>query len=67
MTRAPHPAFSPDLATSDSHLFGRLKAIMKAFSSVDNNELFRDVIEIWNNRSQQELEPIFEEWLIILD
>jgi hypothetical protein len=25
------------------------------------------VIEIWNNRSQQELEPIFEEWLIILD
>jgi hypothetical protein len=61
MTRAPHPAFSPDLAISDSHLFGRLKAILKASSSVDKNELLRDVIEVWNNRSLQELERIFEE------
>jgi len=35
----PHPAYSPDLAPSDFHLFGRLKEAMK-------KKMFRDDHEV---------------------
>jgi hypothetical protein len=53
----PHPAHSPNLAQSDSHLFGAVKDVQRGHHFADDNELkqsFRDVLrsrgrELYNN------------------
>jgi hypothetical protein len=67
MTRAPDPAFSPDLAPSDFCLFGKLKNVMKGCVFEDGNELFVKITTELNKVSREELEPVFVEWLLRLD
>jgi histone-lysine N-methyltransferase SETMAR len=66
LTRAPHPAFSPDLAPSDFYLFGKLKMALIGAAFADN-ELLQGVMEVLNEISREELEAVFEEWLLRLD
>jgi hypothetical protein len=56
MTRAPHPAFSVDLAPSDFYLFEKLKNIIKGCVFEDDNELFVEIITELNKASREELE-----------
>ena len=45
MERLPHPPYSPDLAPSDYHLFGRLKEHLDGKKFRKNEEVIRDVQE----------------------
>jgi hypothetical protein len=67
MIRAPHPPFSPDLAPSDSYLFGRLKIIRKGCLFEDENELLAGIISELNKISREELETVFQKWVLRLD
>jgi hypothetical protein len=66
-TRAPHPPFSPDLAPWDFYLFARLKATMKGSLFEDENELLAGIISELNKISREELEIVFQEWVLRLD
>jgi hypothetical protein len=50
LTRAPHPAFSPDLAPSDFYLFGKLKTVLMGAAFADD-ELLQGVMEVLNRIS----------------
>jgi hypothetical protein len=39
MERAPHPPYSPDLATSDFYLFGHVKQRLRGYESADQEVL----------------------------
>jgi hypothetical protein len=67
MTRASHPPFSPDLAPSDFYFFGRFKTTMNGSLSEDENELLAGIISELNKISREELETIFQEWILRLD
>jgi hypothetical protein len=67
MTRTPHPSFSPDLAPSDFYLFGRLKTTMKGCLFEDENELWVGIISELNKISREQLETVFQEWVLRLD
>jgi hypothetical protein len=59
LTRAVHPAFSPDLALSDFYLFGKLKmALIDAALAED--ELLQGVMEVLNGISREEFETILK-------
>jgi histone-lysine N-methyltransferase SETMAR len=47
MKRAPHPAYSPDLAPSDFNLFGYLKQVLAGQEFPDGEALLGAVNEIW--------------------
>jgi histone-lysine N-methyltransferase SETMAR len=66
MTRANHPAFSPDLAPSDFYLFEKLKKHMKGCVFEDENELFVSTMIELNKVNREELEVVFAEWLLRL-
>jgi hypothetical protein len=66
MTRAPHPPFSTDLALSDFYLFGRLKTTMKGYLFEDENELLAGIINELNKISREQLETVFQEWVLRL-
>jgi histone-lysine N-methyltransferase SETMAR len=62
LTRVPHPAFSPDMAPSDFYRFGKLKMmLMGAFA---HDELLQGVMKVFNGISREEIEVVFEEWLL---
>jgi hypothetical protein len=64
--RAPHPAFSLDLAPSDFYRFGKLKMAVIGAAFADD-ERMQGIMEVFNGSSREELEAIFEEWLIRFD
>jgi hypothetical protein len=67
MKRAPHPAFSPDLAPSDFYLFGKIKTALIGAEFESEQELLDGVLGVVNAISREELEGVFEEWLSRLD
>jgi hypothetical protein len=60
LTLAPHPAFSPDLASSDFYLFGKLKCVDRCI--ICRRRAFDSVMEVLNGISREEPEAIYEEW-----
>jgi hypothetical protein len=67
LMRAPHPAFSPDLAPSDFCLFGKLKMALIGAIFANNDKLLQGVMEVLNGISREELEVVFEQWLLRLE
>jgi histone-lysine N-methyltransferase SETMAR len=57
-----HPPYSPDLASSDFYLFGKLKEQM-AGSEFESAEDFLGMIRwLANSILREELESVFQEW-----
>jgi hypothetical protein len=46
LTKALHSAFSSDLATSNSHLFRKLKAVLKISSFADKDQFLGFVMAV---------------------
>jgi histone-lysine N-methyltransferase SETMAR len=67
MKRAPHPAFSPDLAPSDFYLFGKIKTALMGSEFASEKELLDGVLAVISAISREELEAVFEDWLSRLD
>jgi histone-lysine N-methyltransferase SETMAR len=67
LTQAPHPTFSPDLASSDFYLFGKLKMALMGAAFTNDDELLQGVIEVLNGISREGFEGVFEEWPLRLD
>jgi hypothetical protein len=67
LTRAPHPACSPDLAPSDFYLFRKLKVALMGAIFADDNELLQNVMEVLNRIRREELEAVFKKWIRRLD
>jgi hypothetical protein len=67
MKRAPHPAFSPDLAPSDFYLFGKIKTALMGAVFASEQELLDGVLGVIHTISREELESVFEDWLSRLD
>jgi hypothetical protein len=67
MKRAPHPAFSPDLAPPDFHLFGKIKTALMGAAFDSEQSLLDGVLGVVNAISREELESVFEPWLSRLD
>jgi hypothetical protein len=67
LARAPHPVFLLDFAPSDFYLFTKLKMALMgaAFASYDG--LLQGVMGLLTGISREELEAVFEEWLLRLD
>jgi hypothetical protein len=64
---APHPAFSAGVVPLDFILFGTLKTVLIGAAFADNDELLQGVMEVLNGISREDLEAVFEEWLLRLD
>jgi hypothetical protein len=60
LTRAPHPAFSPDLAPSGLYLLGILKMALMGAAFADN-ELEQGGMGVFNGISPEEFAAVFEE------
>jgi histone-lysine N-methyltransferase SETMAR len=67
LKRAPQPPFSPDLAPSDFYLFGKVKTALMGATFEDAEQLLQAVMAVLNGISRDELERVFEEWLVRLD
>jgi hypothetical protein len=67
MKRAPHPAFSTDLAPSDFYLFGKIKTALMGSEFEREQSLLDGVLRVINPISREELEYVFEDWLSRLD
>ena len=61
--RAPHPPYSPDIAPSDSFLFGYAKTKLRGhyFESID--ELIEAIIQIFHGISEEKKREVFEAWI----
>jgi hypothetical protein len=59
-TRAPPPAFSPDLAPSRFYLFGKLKMALMSAAFAGDGELLQGVMEVLNGISREQPEAGFE-------
>jgi hypothetical protein len=67
LVRVPPPAVSLDLAPSDFYPFGKLKMALMRAAFADEDELLQGVMEALKGISREELEVVFEEWLLRLD
>jgi hypothetical protein len=56
-----------DLARSDFSLFGKLKMVLMGATFAGDGELLQGMMVVLNGISREELEVIFEEWLLRLD
>jgi histone-lysine N-methyltransferase SETMAR len=65
--RVPHPPFSPDLAPPDFHLFGKVKTALQGMIFEDENELLAGMTDVLMGIPREELEAVFDEWLLRLD
>jgi len=63
MKRAPHPAYSPDLAPSDFFLFGFIKGQLRGQLFRSREELEEKITEILNSISLEMIHSFFEEWI----
>jgi hypothetical protein len=59
MRRGPHPPFSPDLASSDLYLFGRVKTALMSAAFSNENEPSHGVLDILPGISHDKLEAVF--------
>jgi histone-lysine N-methyltransferase SETMAR len=58
-----HPPYSPDLAPSDSWLFGRIKTGLAGRSFAEREELLEGVREFLEGVPAAELTAVFESWI----
>jgi hypothetical protein len=59
MQRAPHPAYSPDLAPSDFYLFGDVKQLLSGCQFADQDSLLQAVSDILVSIKKVTLESVF--------
>ena len=59
----PHPSYSPDLAPSDSYLFGMLKNEFEGIRFENDDELEDAIKEEFPKIQKEELKSVFEEWI----
>jgi hypothetical protein len=62
LIRAPHPAYSPDLAPSDFFLFGALKTHMKGRHFTSRDEIKEWVKEMFTKFGPETLKRVFIHW-----
>lgn len=62
----PHPAYSPDLAPSDFHLFRSLSNAMRGVTFKNNDELQNWLVEFFGSKPRQfyqnGIEKLVERW-----
>jgi hypothetical protein len=63
MQRAPHPAYSPDLAPSDFYLFGYVKHLLSGCEFPDRDSLLQAVSDILVGIEKVTLESVFHNWM----
>lgn len=63
MKRAPHPAYSPDIAASDFYLFGYLKNELEGEEFETADQLFDAIQKILSEISHDTLNKVFLEWM----
>jgi hypothetical protein len=63
MQRAPHPAYSHDLAPSDFYLFGYVKPLLSECQFADKDSLLQAVIDILVGIEKVTLETVFHNWM----
>lgn len=61
--RAPHPAYSPDVAPSDFYLFGYLEEKLKGKQFNEIDELEEALHEIFGTISYDQRKAVFESWI----
>ena len=62
--RAPHPAYSPDVAPSDFYLFGYVKNRLERQEFRSPDELLEAVIEIIEQIPKETKIRVFKEWMV---
>jgi hypothetical protein len=67
MRRALQSPFSPDLAPSDRHLFGKLKTTLMGPVFENEQELLDGIMRVLDRIRRDELESVFEELVARLD
>jgi hypothetical protein len=63
MKSAPHPLYSPDLASSDFYLFGYVKRRLAGLSFEDVDHLLAAVENVLEGIEKVTLQAIFLEWI----
>jgi histone-lysine N-methyltransferase SETMAR len=63
MKKAPHPPYSPDLAPTDSFLFGDVKRQLNGYSFNSAVDLLTAVHHILDGYDRSTLISVFEEWM----
>jgi hypothetical protein len=63
MQRAPHPAYSSDLAPSDFHFFGYVKQLLSGCQFADQGSLLQAVSDILLCIEKVTLESVFHNWM----
>ena len=61
--RAPHPAYSQDIAPSDFYLFGCIKGKLKGCSLKSLDDLKEKIYEILSEISRESRKSVFENWI----
>jgi hypothetical protein len=61
--RAPHPAYSSDLAISNFFLFGILKELFKGNTGSDRNEFLSLITEFSNGIYEETWPNVFRNWI----
>ena len=61
--RAPHPAYSPDVAPSDFFLFGFVKTKLKGMTFDDEDALYTAILKILFAIPKKTLNKVNKEWL----
>jgi hypothetical protein len=62
MQRAAHPAYSPDLASSDFYFFGSVKQLMSGYQFADQDSLLQAVSDILVGIEKVTLESVSHNW-----
>jgi histone-lysine N-methyltransferase SETMAR len=65
--RLPHPPYSSDLAPNNFYLFRTLKRRLVKYYGTTKEELFRNVSDILNSISEDELVQVFRNWMTRLE
>jgi hypothetical protein len=63
MQRAPHPAYSSDLAPSDFHLFGHIQQLLSGCQFADQDCLLQPVSDILVGIEKVTLESLLHNWM----
>jgi hypothetical protein len=63
MKSAPHPPYSPDLASSDFYLFGYVKRCLAGLSFNDADQLLAAVQGVLEGTEKVTLQAVFLEWM----
>jgi hypothetical protein len=56
-----------DLASSDFYLFGKVKTALMRATFEDEKRLFQSVMDVLHRIPRDELEIVFNKWLVRLD